>query len=318
MSALFAVSAFAEPPRDEVASANALLRRGHPGDALEAYRNLQIDDPESSLLYYNIGCAQLESAGDANADDPAAAAETLTEARASFDKAAMAEDPAVRRDARFNRVNVDSQLAKRLSESGDYEAATKAFEEAIYGYEDFLEQYPDHEGAQQNLDHMRYLLKKMLQNPPPEQEQQNQQQNEREEGEGDNQNQQQQDQQSEEGEQQEGDQQRDQSEQQSSDESDQSKAGENDEQEDQPGQDESEETGDQSSDQDTAGSEGDDQQAPGDEASGANEPGDEQSVDLPNKETIEAILDALKERDKQEQHNMRRVPQDPRRTGQWW
>lgn len=314
-----AFTAAAEPPREGVLDANHLLQQGKPDAALQAYRNLQIDEPESELLYFNIGCAQLETADEpATEEDSVAAVEALSAAKASFDKAAMAEHPDIRRDARFNRVNCDSRLAKQLAASGDHEAAVSAFEDSIYGYEDFLEQYPGHPGAEKNLNHMRYLLKKMLQNPPPEQEQQ-QQSEEQEDGE-ENQSGDEQDQQNEDSGEQDGEPQGQPEDDPSPTDAEQEQPGDQSDQEQEGDENEQQQSDEDSTDegQSSGNAEGDQQQAPGENQSDATSSTGEEPVDLPNKETIEAILEALQERDKQEQQNMRRVPQNPRRSGPWW
>ncbi len=320
-----AIAAAADPPRDDVVAANNLLKQGKTDAALNAYRSLQIDDPESELLYYNIGCAELESvSGSGGAPDESTAIDSLNNAKKWFDKASMAEDATIRRDARFNRINADSQLAKILATGEDHEGAIKAFENAIFGYEDFLDQYPGHAGATKNLNHMRYLLKTMMQNPPEEQEQQQPENGEGEKNQSGDQ-QEQQDQQSDQGDQQgdKGDQQED---------SEQGQPG--DQQEDQaPGdqadddsmtdegtpEDEQAQPGDEQSEDGKPGDQdGDNPPKPGEDQSDATGTPTEKPIDLPNKDTIEAILDALQERDKDEQKNMRRVRQNPRRSGPWW
>ncbi len=310
--------ASADPPRREVEEANKLLQRGETDEAIQAYRGLQIDDPESELLYYNIGCAQLESAAppDPEADSTLAIA-SLNSAKASLDKAVMAENATIRRDARFNRVNCDSGLAKHLALTPDFEGATSAFEDAIYGYEDFLDQYPDHAGAQQNLNHMRYLLKKMLQNPPPEQEQQEQ---ESEDGEGEKgEDGEQQEQSNSDGEQQDGDDQGEKGDQKPSGEPGEQQPGDETQPEEGENQDQQPGEGESNDEQSGAGSEpGNEQQQAGDGQTDQDGTPEEGEIDLPNKDTIEAILDALQERDKEEQQNMRRVQQNPRRSGPWW
>lgn len=309
-----AFTAAADPPRAGVAEANGLLQQGKPEAAIQAYRSLQIDNPDSDLLNYNIGCAQLESAPEPNQDEEsAAAAELLNSAKASFDKAAMAEDPTIRRDARFNRINCDSQLAKHLVLGGDYKGAVSAFEDVIFDYEDYLVQYPDHDGARQNLNHMRYELKKMLQDPPEEQEQEDQEQGEGEEGQDG-------EQQDQDGEQEDGDQENESGEEESQGEPQEQQPGDDPAEEQEAGE-EQQESGQDSSDEGDPGDESSgesDQQQPGDDQANANgTPGDE-SFDLPNRETIEAILDALQERDQEEQKNMRRVRQNLPRSNKWW
>ncbi len=314
-----ACTAAADPPREGVAEANALMRAGQSDAALQAYRGMQVDDPESALLYYNIGCAELETASASTGpEDSAAAIESLNAAKASFDKASMAEDPAIRRDARYNRVNCDSLLAKQLSATDDFEAAKGAFEEAIYGYEDFLDQYPGHEGAEKNLNHMRYLLKKMLQEPPPEQQEEQQQD---QSGEGEK-NQDQQDQQSDDkGDQQDGEPQEQKGDQPSENEADRQQSGDEQEEQDSKGgqeQQQSDQDESKNGQSDADSKAGDEQDQAENSPSSSEGSAADQDVELPSQDTIDAILDALQERDKEEQQNMRRVPQNPRRAGPWW
>lgn len=157
---------------DRYDEANTLLESGDAAAALGIYRDLQIDDPESKALYYGSGCAQYEQGVNKLAAEAADEAIELFEAAESaFQKAALSPSPRLRRDAAYNLTNATAQLAKLSLFSGDYEGAVEAFEDAIKKYEDFLARYPDHQKARNNLAHMRFYLKKMMQNPPQPQEQ---------------------------------------------------------------------------------------------------------------------------------------------------
>jgi len=163
----------AESFRQRLDKANATLISGKIDEALSAYRDLQTEDPESETLYYNLGCAhyrQGKEAGDQKQAQDALV--SLEEAKKNFEKVLNARDPEVRQNAAFQHANTVAQIALQSREAQKYEETVKAFEESVKEYESFLRQYPEHEGARAKLDYMRYVLKTMLQNPPPPQEQQ--------------------------------------------------------------------------------------------------------------------------------------------------
>ena len=154
--------------RERLDRANALLKKGDTEGALGQYRDLQTDDPESPLLYYNIGCAayqrgmqeiELKAAQDAVA--------SFSQAKTSFEKARLASDPELRTNAGFNHANTFAREAEQAAAAGKYEESIKAFQGTVQAYEDFLKEHPTHQGAKKNLDYVRYRLKSMMQNPPP-------------------------------------------------------------------------------------------------------------------------------------------------------
>ena len=160
-----------------LAKANETLRNGDPDGALAMYRDLQTEDPESEVLYYSMGCAEYKQGSKLVEDKaPRDAVESFKTAKESFEKTLNARDPEIRRNARYDHANATAQIAINSIGAQQYEESKKAFEESVKEYEDLLKQYPDMTAARQNLDHMRYLLKSMLQNPPPPQQQQQDQQ----------------------------------------------------------------------------------------------------------------------------------------------
>ncbi|HIJ65249.1 MAG TPA: hypothetical protein HPP77_04790 [Candidatus Hydrogenedentes bacterium] len=180
--AILCVAASATLFNERVEEAHALLEQGDADGALAAYRNLQTDEPESDLLHYSIGCAQYEkSMADASAGAAEGAVELLSEAEKSLAKVAASPDAAIRERGGYNRANCRAQLAKQAAVAGQYELAAEKFQEALAAYDDFLRLYPDHKDARHNRDHIRYLLKKMLQNPP-DQQGQNGDRNEQQDG----------------------------------------------------------------------------------------------------------------------------------------
>lgn len=288
--------------RERLNAANERLRKGDVQGALNDYRDLRVDEPESPELHYNTGCATYQEALRAIGGSTAEPEENpFEEARASFDKALATGSGTIREDAAFNRANSLAQYAKHIPTDAEQDLLIDAYQQSITAYEDVLRQYPEHEGARKNLDHMRYLLKKMLQNPPPPEEQ---------EGKGESQPQDQQQQQDEQQPEpspnpQQGneDEQQSPQEAQSQDEQDQ-------EQEPQPNQGEEQE--EQEREQTQTASEPDTQQDDHESAEAS------ESGEVPDRQTIEAILQSLEDRDQLEQRSERRQPGPIRIKGQWW
>ena len=291
---LIAAVAAAEP------SFNTRLEQGHAalsaGDAERAigvYRDLQTDDPESDVLYYSIGRAQYEQ-GVQNAElgAPEDAIAAFEEAANTFEMVATASDPELRKRAAYNHANSIAQIAEQSAAAQQHDETVAAFEQSVGEYEEFLRKHPDHTEARNNLDHMRFLLKSMLQNPPPPQEQQQDQEGEDGEGEdGDK---------SEEGQKKEGGDQQD---------------GEDGEQEQQQG-DESQEEQDGDDEQDGGEQESEQQEGAQSEEQGEGEPtGEGEEIDRQN---VEALLESLEDIDEREQRETKNVRRDIQMRKDWW
>ena len=299
--------------RERLNEANALLRSGNLEGAVRAYRELQIEEPESAELYYNLGCArfqqELKESPVSAANAQAEPVQPFEEARASFDKAMTLGGGEVRRNAAFNRANCLAQAAKNMPEEQGQEQLVAAYQESIKAYEEVLRQFPDHQDARQNLDHMRYLLKKMLQNPPPPSEEQK--------GGGENQPQEEQQQQNQEQsnpEQQGGQQQQQQQAQSEEDQQDTEKQegkspSQPEEQKGSEDQKEPEQTPQQSSAESGDREEIEDEHDP-------QPKGEAQRA--PDRQTLEALLQSLEERDEMERRNERRQQREPQLKGEWW
>ena len=248
----------------------------HEGDidgALATFRDLQTDDPESDLVYYSLASAQYAQAlSDIEQNAQQEALTGFADARGAFASLLTSRDRFIRENAEYNAANCSAQIAKISVGMGDQEEMVAAFENSIYSYEDILRKRPEHGAARANLNHMRYLLKSMLQNPPP-----NQQQPQTDDG----------------GEESEG---------------------EEKEEEEQEGQDPNqEESQEQEDQQDPTGSGDQDAQEPekSEQQQGEAEP--------LNRENIEAILQSLEDKDKEEQKNLRRSKAAPTARGnKWW
>lgn len=276
----------AESFRQRLDKANADLKSGKIDEALTAYRDLQTEDPESETLYYDFGCAHYRQGKEAG--DQKQAQDALTsfeEAKKSFEKVLNARDPEIRKNAAFQHANAVAQIALQSKEAQKYDETVKGFEEAVKEYEAFLKQYPGHAGARAKLDYMRYVLKTMLQNPPPPEEQQGQDEQKKDE---------------------QGDQKQEQKDQQGQDrqEQDEQKQGEN---KDQEKKDEKSEQPQEASELKEASQEQKDQQEQSQEEA---KPDDKQNV--------EAILQSLEDTDHREQRDMLNQRSEIKMRKEWW
>jgi chemotaxis protein histidine kinase CheA len=296
-----ALSSSAESFRERLNAANDLLRKGDVQGALEGYRDLRVDAPESPELLFNMGYAKYQEAlrtveGGTSTPDSNPFEEALT----SFEKAQALGAGLIRQDAAFNRANCLAQYAKHIPAEAEQDTLIDAYQQSISAYEDVLRRYPDHGGARKNLDHMRYLLKKMLQNPPPPPEEQ--------EGKGENEPQE--------------DLQQD--EQQPPEQPPNSQEGDQQEQDQAQQEEQSEDDGqpDQESDADQQ------EQEQREQMQTASEPDTEQeeqkdfqaaeSGEVPERQTIEALLQSLEDRDQLEQRSERRQQRQTRIRREWW
>jgi len=251
-----------------------LLREGKPDEALAAFQELLTDTPESELVQYSIATAQYEKALRAlGSGETDAGMQGLGDARSQFDALRGAAAPFVRRNAGFGAANAMTQTARHMDMRQQYKERLAALQTAVGEYTAIVDRYPDHGPAQKNLNHARYLLKRMLQNPPPDPPQS-------EDGEGED-----------EGEQGQQDQQGEQGEDGEQDPSDEGEEGE-------------EETDGES---ETPPPEGGD-------------PQDNANTGQPlQDQNIEAILESLEDRNREEQENLRRAKGAPRvQDGKWW
>ena len=147
------------------------LEQGEVAQALQAYRELQVDYPEYLEVQFGLGCALYAQALSQQGEDALAGLRTSA---AVFERVTSDAQEPLRRHAAFNHANSVAQWAKQVaptSEEGQHEpkrynAGVAALREAVSNYEELLKSYPDDSAVQQNLDHVRYMLKRLLQNPP--------------------------------------------------------------------------------------------------------------------------------------------------------
>lgn len=149
----------------------ALLRTGDAAGALDAFYDLRTDAPRNDAVLYAMGCAHYGQGLEAAQAGPLVETlDRLVKAREVFERLRSSTDDFVRRHAGFNAATCAAQFAEEAAAAGLKEEALQAFEASIRAYEDVLALQPRHEAAARNLDHVRYLMKRMLQYPPSEQE----------------------------------------------------------------------------------------------------------------------------------------------------
>ena len=163
-------------PVDTIRDAQHLMEQGAAQEALDTLKELQVDYPESPEVRFGIGCAWFMLAEAATtAGNVEEAKKAYQESRTAFDALIHNENTGIAREAMYNRANCTLREAATIDTAQQYADAVAALRRAVEAYESGLEQYPEHEGMHANLEHARFQLKQLLQNPPPEQEQQDQQ-----------------------------------------------------------------------------------------------------------------------------------------------
>lgn len=279
--ALSASPVWSDALDDRLERGYAMLGGGEATAALDHFRDMLTDYPDSDSIQYAIaasmyeeGLRQLESG------DEAAGLKGLAEAKRAFDQLAASEEPFVRKEAPFGSANCQAVLAKHLDPNEAFSERVEALKSAVRSYEHVLDETPEHGRAATNLNHVRYELKRMLQQPPP-------QQDESKEG----------------------------------DESQESEEGRS-QSEGEQGEQEQETEGAEQGDDETQGDEEDAQTDPNDmmnqNAEGQPQ-GDVSQGEPIDDKNIEAILQSLEDRDKQEQENLRRSKVPPQvQGGKWW
>jgi tetratricopeptide (TPR) repeat protein len=171
--ALSAVSfgAYAESRSARLSAAHAKLQEGDPAAALEALRELQVEDPSDERVLYALACAQYRLAeAQAATGDPNTA---FKDAQAAFETLSRAKDPGIARQASFDRANCLAQAAKlSMADPKNAKAAVGALQAAAAAFEAHLAVYPDDKGARQNLDHVRFLMKNLQREKKDEEQKQ--------------------------------------------------------------------------------------------------------------------------------------------------
>ena len=163
-------------PVKEIRQAQTLMDQGAPGEALDMLKELLVDYPESPEVRFSVGCAWFMLGGKHMAEGNVEEAQKAYKAaKSAFDALLLRNDGVISREATFNRANCAAMEAMTYDPQRQYGEAMAALRRAVDAYENGLKEYPDHEGMQANLDHVRLQLKQLLQNTPPEEEQQEEQ-----------------------------------------------------------------------------------------------------------------------------------------------
>ena len=259
-----------------------LLAEGKYEEALASFNELKTEIPDSALVDYSIASTEYSRA--LSLEDPEqkeARIEGFLKAKEGFEEVASLPDPFLKRNAPFSSANASAQIAKMYDPEAEYGPRVQALKAAIQEFDEVLRLSPDFSEARQNRDHLNYLLKQMLQNPPPQQENPNEGEGGEDQNEGDQE--------------QEGD--------------DQKESGEEQDEQEEGEEDNSE--GDQNSEDPNAENNPEPGEQPEQQTS--------DNTRTPEEANIEAILDSLEEVNKEEQKNLRRSKRLPQITGgKWW
>jgi tetratricopeptide (TPR) repeat protein len=169
LSSSFAVHG-AEYFDERFAPGYQLLDDGEFDKALEAFNELKTETPESALVDYSIASTYYKKAvariSDENKED---VIESLTQAKERFEELIRIPELFLKENAPFNSANCSAQIAKLYDPKEEYSQRVIGLRTAIEEYDKVLRVDPGHVSAKKNRDHLSYLLKKMLQDPPPDQ-----------------------------------------------------------------------------------------------------------------------------------------------------
>jgi Ca-activated chloride channel family protein len=286
MIAVFALSAggraAAAPLDSELSKGYAHLRAGDTDEALNIFRQLLTESPDSELVRYSIAAAQYKRAEQLfDSGDTDQANEAMSQAQDIFGELARSETKGLNENAALNWANGFTEKADHFDSKDQYQERVQALQQAVTAYESVLSEHPNNERAKANLDHARYELKRMLQEPPPDQQKSE-----------DNQS---------------GDQ-GDQGESQDDQSGEQEKQDQDQDEEQQPS-DEQQDQQDENQDQDSQGNQNQQQ----------NQSGKSNQQKELDRQNVEAILQSLEDRDREEQKNLRKATGLPQvRNGKWW
>ena len=156
--------------------AHALANQGGFDEAVAALQELKIDYPDQPAVEYMMGSVHYRKGeGLAQAGDAEGAQAEFEAADKAFTGLSQHADERLAVDAAFGRANALAQQAKLLAGPETFKEGVQALRMAEQAYVELLKRDPGHAGAQQNLDHIRFVLKQLLQNKPEEQQNDEQQ-----------------------------------------------------------------------------------------------------------------------------------------------
>lgn len=147
--------------------ANHLLATGQPGAALEQCREAQVEYPNSAALLFAIASAEAAVAEERLREHAGEEAGVqFRSARETFTRAAAKNPARFGPAATYNAATCLVHLDATFDPASAYDERVENLRRAVAAFEACLEAYPDHEKARKNLDHARYQLNLLLQDPP--------------------------------------------------------------------------------------------------------------------------------------------------------
>jgi Ca-activated chloride channel family protein len=151
-----AVCVAKEPPASEmVRRGNAALRAGKYDEAMKAYKQAEVSQPESPQLKYNQGLIQYRQ-------------RDFAKARDLFGQALSTRDLDLEARAHFNLG--DCAYSQALEKLKSYDEAIKLAREAIGYYRQALELKPDDRDARANIETAQLLIKDLQDRKKKEEE----------------------------------------------------------------------------------------------------------------------------------------------------
>ncbi len=164
-SACCALSVPAESLAAALARGAQLQRSGQHAEALLCLREARVEYPESVALLFSIGTAEA-ALGDSllEGHDLVGAKKNFEGARETFERCDSESELAA--GAAYNAATCLLRVDAVFERQKDYEARVENLKQAVEALADVVETWPNHERARKNLDHARYRLALLLQDPP--------------------------------------------------------------------------------------------------------------------------------------------------------
>ena len=165
---VFLISQPAEASREVMQRIEDYIRIEEFDTALELLRELQVESPDNEMVLQGIAVAHQGKAQKFfSLDDIEQGLAALGEARSVYQRLAeLSSNPETRLKARFNAATLTAQESKVLITPEDYNESVARIRRAVDALNTVVTQYPEHEAARHNLEHMRLVLKDLLANPP--------------------------------------------------------------------------------------------------------------------------------------------------------
>lgn len=151
LNVFFVISAFAQGGHKQVTAGNKLYAEEKYDEANNKYRDALVENPESSIINFNIGDVQYKK-------------RHFEEAIKSYEKSTSSDEIKVQSGSYYNIGNTLYKMGK--------------LPESISAYKKALELNPEDEDAKYNLEYVRAKLKDKSEKQPQENQQQQQQEQE--------------------------------------------------------------------------------------------------------------------------------------------